>query len=131
MVLYIIKLLDIYQFYSCLFLFQIREFLISVYVEPFQIRPAYIWYWAIHSLQRVDTIATVGQLSPPIGLLLRTDDCIPNVGSKRITIYTSHPNEVFIGTEFTSNNFQQNLPVKDLTLCVASRSVYELKVSLF
>ncbi|CAH8517018.1 unnamed protein product [Schistosoma guineensis] len=109
---------------------QIREFLISVYVEPFQIRPAYIWYWAIHSLQRVDTIATVGQLSPPIGLLLRTDDCIPNVGSKRITIYTSHPNEVFIGTEFTSNNFQQNLPVKDLTLCVASRSVYELKVRL-
>uniref|UniRef100_A0A5K4F5E9 DUF1619 domain-containing protein n=2 Tax=Schistosoma mansoni TaxID=6183 RepID=A0A5K4F5E9_SCHMA len=109
---------------------QVREFLMSVYVEPFQIRPAYIWYWAIHSLQRVDAIATVGQLSPPIGLLLRTDDFMSNTGSKRITIYTSHPNEVFIGTEFTSNDFQKNLPTEDLTLCVTSRSVYELKVRL-
>ncbi|CAH8481011.1 unnamed protein product [Schistosoma turkestanicum] len=109
---------------------QVREFLISVYVEPFQIRPAYVWYWAIHSLQRVDAIATVGQLSPPIGLLLRTDDCISNISSKRITVYTSHPNEVFIGTEFNSNNFQKNCPGKELTLCVSSRSVYELKIRL-
>ncbi|KAH8861988.1 Nephrocystin-4 [Schistosoma japonicum] len=109
---------------------QIREFLISVYVEPFQIRPAYIWYWAIHSLQRVDAVTTVGQLSAPIGLLLRTDDCTPSVGSKRISVYTSHPNEVLIGTEFTLDDLHQNTPGKELTLCVASRSVYELKVKL-
>ncbi|KAK4469874.1 hypothetical protein MN116_007382 [Schistosoma mekongi] len=109
---------------------QIREFLISVYVEPFQIRPAYIWYWVIHSLQRVDAFATVGQLSAPIGLLLRTDDCTPSVGSKRISVYTSHPDEVLIGTEFTIDDLQHNAPGKELTLCVASRSVYELKVKL-
>ncbi|CAH8492273.1 unnamed protein product [Heterobilharzia americana] len=109
---------------------QIREFLISVYVEPFQIRPAYIWYWAIHSLQRIDAVATIGQSSAPIGLLLRTDDCSPNIGSKRISIYTSHPNEVLVGTEFTSNGLQQNPIGKELTLSVSSRSVYELKVKL-
>ncbi|CAH8839274.1 unnamed protein product [Trichobilharzia szidati] len=112
-------------------LIKVREFLISVYIEPFQIRPAYIWHWAVHSLQRVDAIATVGQLSAPLGLLLRTDDCSPNIGTKRVSVYTSHPNEVIIGTEFNSSSFQQNPMGKELTLSVSSRSVYELKVGLF
>ncbi|VDQ11938.1 unnamed protein product, partial [Trichobilharzia regenti] len=70
------------------------------------------------------------QLSAPLGLLLRTDDCSPNIGTKRVSVYPSHPNEVIIGTELSSSSFQQNPIGKELTLSVSSRSVHELKTLL-
>ncbi|KAF8565305.1 hypothetical protein P879_05150 [Paragonimus westermani] len=108
---------------------QVKEFLIAVYMEPFQLRAAYIWRWVIHALHRVDASATVGQLSAPIGLLLRTDGLLPEGGPRMISIYTSHPDELMLGTELTGQS-KQNQGNVGLQFMVSPKAVYELKARI-
>lgn len=94
-------------------------------MDPYQIQPAYIWRWIVHSLQRIDSVATVGQLSPPISLVLRVDEFNEpnNTGVKHLSIYSSNPNEVSIGTELENVGFND-----EFNLIVTPLSVYEIKV---
>ncbi|KAF6774006.1 hypothetical protein AHF37_06389 [Paragonimus kellicotti] len=108
---------------------QVKEFLIAVYMEPFQLRAAYIWRWVIHALHRVDASATVGQLSAPIGLLLRTDGLLPEGGSRMISIYTSHPDELMLGTELTGQ-CKRNHGNAGLQFIVSPKAVYELEARI-
>ncbi|KAA3677321.1 nephrocystin-4 [Paragonimus westermani] len=108
---------------------QVREFLTAVYMEPFQLRAAYIWRWVIHALHRVDASATVGQLSAPIGLLLRTDGLLPEGGPRMISIYTSHPDELMLGTELTGQS-KRNQGNAGLQFMISPKAVYELKARI-
>ncbi|TPP62242.1 hypothetical protein FGIG_03100 [Fasciola gigantica] len=107
---------------------QIREFLIAVYLEPFQIRPAYVWQWTVHALHRVDLVATVGQLSPPTGILLRTEGLLPVGNARRVAIYTNRPQEVIIGTEREAGIKEAADPGEGLSFLLSPRAVYELKL---
>lgn len=112
-----------------LFTFKVREFLIAVYLEPFQIRPAYVWQWTVHALHRIDLVATVGQLSPPTGILLRTKDLLPPGNARPVAVYTNRPQEVIIGTEHKAGTSQITDPTDTLSFFLSPRAVYELKVS--
>lgn len=107
---------------------QVREFLIAVYLEPFQIRPAYVWQWTVHALHRIDLVATVGQLSPPTGILLRSKDLSRLGNARRVAIYTNRPQEVVIGTEDKAGASQATDPTDALSFLLSPRAVYELKL---
>uniref|UniRef100_A0A183B186 Anillin domain-containing protein n=1 Tax=Echinostoma caproni TaxID=27848 RepID=A0A183B186_9TREM len=110
---------------------EVREFLIAVYLDPFQIRPAYVWQWTVHALHRIDLAATLGQISPPTGVLLRTEGILPAGSSRRVAIYTSRPQEVILGTECEAGMNSVVDQVAGLSFLLSPGAVYELKVSQF
>ncbi|CAL8074437.1 unnamed protein product [Calicophoron daubneyi] len=109
---------------------QVREFLLALYVEPFQLRPVYVWRWVVHALHRVDATAILGHPPAPIGLLLRTEGLLPAGGSRRISVYTSHPSEVILGAEQNQGLNRPNQEYGELSFLVSPRAVYELKIKL-
>ncbi|VEL39996.1 unnamed protein product, partial [Protopolystoma xenopodis] len=56
---------------------QLRQFLLAVYLEPMQLRPAFIWHWSVQALKRVDLTAVVG-CTTQTGLLIRGDCLSPS-----------------------------------------------------
>ncbi|BHF57690.1 Nephrocystin-4 [Sparganum proliferum] len=109
----------------------IRRFLVAVYLDPSQIKPAYIWYWSIQSLRRVDLVTVLGQ-SAYAGLLIRGDGGSTSADggrlltSRRVGVFSSHPLEVSLGTELgTMAGVGES---RTLSFLLNSTSVYELKV---
>ncbi|VDL92657.1 unnamed protein product [Schistocephalus solidus] len=117
----------------CLLYFRkIRRFLVAVYLDPSQMKPAYVWYWSIQSLRRVDLVTVLGQPAYA-GLLIRGDGGSTSADggrlltSRRVGVFSSHPLEVSLGTELGS------MPAagesRTLAFLLNSTSVYELKDS--
>lgn len=90
-------------------------------------KPAYIWYWSIQSLHRVDVTATLGQ-STAVGLLIRGDGA---GSSRRVAVFSSHPDEISLSSELSETLKINKGGKNSLNFLLSSTSVYELKVSRF
>ncbi|OAF71947.1 Nephrocystin-4 [Intoshia linei] len=90
----------------------IKTFYISVYSDQFMIKPAFIWQFFIHSLQKVDVLGTQGQTTR-FTILLRGDNL-----SRLVKCYCSSDDEMKIIPEkpfmLPSNSLQE--------ICIGIRS---------
>ncbi|CAH8607142.1 unnamed protein product [Dicrocoelium dendriticum] len=108
---------------------EVREFLIAVYMEPFQLKAAYVWKWVVHALRRVDAVATLGQPTAALSLLLHADGLLPVGGPRSVSVHTDSPSEVLLGTDLSISHDKPQR-TGELNLVLSAATVCEIKVRL-
>ncbi|KER24747.1 hypothetical protein T265_14342, partial [Opisthorchis viverrini] len=101
-----------------------REFLLAIYIEPSQLRPAYLWRCVVHALQSIKLVTTLGCPSPQIDLSFQSDRLLLTNWPRRMTVQVSHK-EIRLGTAASKGLSESMLSV------MVPIGVYEFKAKVY
>ncbi|TGZ72058.1 hypothetical protein CRM22_002312 [Opisthorchis felineus] len=103
---------------------EIRDFLLAVYIEPSQLRPAYLWRCVVHALQSIKVVTTLGCPSAQIDLSFQSERLLLTRWPRRMSVQVSHK-EIKLGTAVSK------APSENMLSVMVPVGVYEFKAKVY